>query len=88
MEVRENLQKSAKVVCEEAKIGIRKARQKGMSDVRKQKKGMSQDDARMLEGHVSQNLPRQDKHLFVPRWEKIQLYIIKWLLQVGPICLK
>ena len=53
IEVRESLLKSAKVICEEAKVGIRKARQKGMSDVRKQKKAISQDDARMVEGYVS-----------------------------------
>ena len=53
MEVRENLVKSAKAVCEEAKVGIRRARQKGMNDVRKQKKAMSQDDARMVENYVS-----------------------------------
>ena len=53
LEVRENLVKSAKAVCEEAKIGIRRVRQKGMNDVRKQKKEMSQDDARMVENYVS-----------------------------------
>ena len=52
MEVRENLVKSAKAVCEEAKIGIRRVRQRGMNDVRKQKKVMSQDDARMVENYV------------------------------------
>ena len=53
MEVRETLVKSAKAVCEEAKIGIRRVRQRGMNDVRKQKKAISQDDARMVENYVS-----------------------------------
>ena len=57
MEVRESLVKSAKAVCEEAKIGIRRVRQKGMNDVRKQKKTMSQDDVRMVENYVSSKLP-------------------------------
>ena len=56
MEVRETLLKAAKVTCEDAKIGIRKARQKGMSDVRKHKKGISQDDARMVESYVSTHM--------------------------------
>ncbi|XP_028392106.1 uncharacterized protein LOC114516747 [Dendronephthya gigantea] len=52
MEVRKTLVKSAKEVCEEAKIGIRRVRQKGMNDVRKQKKVMSQDDVRMIENYI------------------------------------
>ncbi|CAB3983070.1 Ribosome-recycling factor, mitochondrial [Paramuricea clavata] len=52
MEVRETLVKSAKAVCEEAKIGIRRVRQRGMNDVRKQKKAISQDDARMVENYI------------------------------------
>jgi hypothetical protein len=56
MEVRETLVKSAKAVCEEAKIGIRRVRQRGMNDVRKQKKAISQDDARMVENYVSYEL--------------------------------
>lgn len=58
MEVRKTLVKSAKEVCEEAKIGIRRVRQKGMNDVRKQKKVMSQDDSRMIENYVSLSLLR------------------------------
>jgi ribosome recycling factor len=56
MEVRETLVKSAKAVCEEAKIGIRRVRQRGMNDVRKQKKAISQDDARMVENYVRYEL--------------------------------
>ena len=52
MEVRQDLVKSAKSLSEEAKVGIRKVRQKGMNDIRKQRKEISQDDARMLENHV------------------------------------
>ena len=63
MEVRENLVKSAKAVCEDAKIGIRRVRQKGMNDVRKQKKTMSQDDARMVENYVSYNWHDYDVYL-------------------------
>ncbi|XP_046842542.1 ribosome-recycling factor-like [Xenia sp. Carnegie-2017] len=52
IEVRQDLVKSAKSLSEEAKIGIRKVRQKGMNDIRKQRKEISQDDARMLENHI------------------------------------
>ncbi|XP_046841895.1 ribosome-recycling factor-like [Xenia sp. Carnegie-2017] len=52
MELRHDLVKSAKGLSKEAKIGIRKMRQKGMNDVLKQRKEISQDDARMLENHI------------------------------------
>ena len=43
--------KQAKAHAEKAKVGIRKARQKAISDIRK--KGASEDTTRKLEKHVS-----------------------------------
>lgn len=53
-EYRENLVKVAKSTCEQYKQSLRKIRQKGMSDIRKNKKGKSQDDAKMVEKMVEQ----------------------------------
>ena len=50
-ELREKLAKQAKVHAEKAKVGIRKARQKAISDVRKE--SVSEDTTRNLEKHVS-----------------------------------
>ena len=50
-ELREKLAKQAKVHAEKAKVGIRKARQKAISDVRKE--SASEDTTRNLEKHVS-----------------------------------
>jgi len=52
-EYRENLVKLAKSTCEQYKQSLRKIRQKGMSDIRKNKKGKSQDDAKMVEKMVT-----------------------------------
>ena len=52
-EYRENLVKVAKSTCEQYKQSLRKTRQKGMSDIRKNKKGKSQDDAKMVEKMVT-----------------------------------
>ena len=52
-EYRENLAKVAKSTCEQYKQSLRKTRQKGMSDIRKNKKGKSQDDAKMVEKMVT-----------------------------------
>ena len=51
-EYRENLTKMAKAACEQSKQSIRKVRQKGMSDVKKNKKGRSEDDIRTVEKMV------------------------------------
>lgn len=53
-EYRENLVKVAKSTCEQYKQSLRKTRQKGMSDIRKNKKGKSQDDAKTVEKMVEQ----------------------------------
>ena len=52
-ELRERLVKLAKVNAEKAKVGIRKARQKGISDVRKRKGTVSEDSIHRIEKHVS-----------------------------------
>ena len=54
-EYRENLTKIAKAACEQSKQSIRKVRQKGMSDVRKNKKGRSDDDVKTVEKMVTYN---------------------------------
>lgn len=53
-EYRENLTKIAKAACEQSKQSIRKVRQKGMSDVRKNKKGRSDDDVKTVEKMIQQ----------------------------------
>ncbi|PFX34961.1 ribosome-recycling factor, mitochondrial-like [Stylophora pistillata] len=53
-EYRENLVKMAKSTSEQYKQSIRKIRQKGMTDIRKNKKGKSEDDARMVEKMIQQ----------------------------------
>lgn len=53
-EYRENLVKLAKSTSEQYKQSIRKIRQKGMTDIRKNKKGKSEDDARMVEKMIQQ----------------------------------
>ena len=52
-ELRESLVKLAKANAEKAKVGIRKARQKGISDVRKRKGTVSEDSVHRIEKHVS-----------------------------------
>lgn len=49
-ELREKMAKQAKVHAEKAKVGVRKARQKAISDLRKQ--GESEDTTRKLEKYV------------------------------------
>lgn len=51
-ELREKMVKQAKVHAEKAKVGVRKARQKAISDVRKQ--SASEDTTRKLEKHIQQ----------------------------------
>ena len=51
-EYRENLAKLAKQFCENSKLNIRRVRQKGLSDVRKNKEGKSEDDAHQVEKMV------------------------------------
>ena len=51
-EYRENLVKTAKATCEQAKQSLRKIRQKGMSDVKKNKTGRSEDDVKSVEKMV------------------------------------
>lgn len=53
-EYRENLAKMAKASCEQSKQSIRKIRQKGMSDVKKNKKGRSEDDVKTVEKMIQQ----------------------------------
>ncbi|XP_068697568.1 ribosome-recycling factor, mitochondrial-like [Montipora foliosa] len=53
-EYRENLVKTAKATCEQAKQSLRKIRQKGMSDVKKNKTGRSEDDVRSVEKMIQQ----------------------------------
>jgi len=47
------LVKLAKSTAEKAKVGIRKARQKGISDARKRKGEVSADSIYRIEKHVS-----------------------------------
>ena len=54
-ELREKLVKMAKVHSEKTKIGVRKARQKGMAEVKK-KGDVSKDSIRRLEKHVCCNV--------------------------------
>ena len=56
-ELRESLVKVAKVAAEKCKVGVRKARQKAVGDLKK-KADVSKDSVRRLEKHVSQ-LTRQ-----------------------------
>lgn len=51
---RENLAKLAKLFCENSKQGIRRVRQKGLSDVRKNKQGKSEDGVRLVEKMIQQ----------------------------------
>ena len=51
-ELRESLVKLAKTHAEKARVGIRKTRQKGITDVKK-KDDVSKDTVRRLEKHVS-----------------------------------
>lgn len=55
-ELRESLAKLAKSHAEKAKIGVRKARQKGMSDLKKASNSVSEDTVRRLEKYVSKLL--------------------------------
>ena len=50
-ELREKMVKQAKVHAEKAKVGIRKARQRAVSDIRKE--NVSEDTTRKIEKHVS-----------------------------------
>ena len=49
-ELREKMAKQAKVQAEKAKVGVRKARQKAISDLRRE--AASEDTTRKLEKHV------------------------------------
>lgn len=49
-ELRESMVKQAKVHAEKAKVGVRKARQKAISDLRRE--GASEDTTRKLEKYV------------------------------------
>ena len=51
-ELRESLVKVAKAAAEKCKVGVRKARQKAMADLKK-KNSVSKDSVRRLEKHVS-----------------------------------
>ena len=51
-ELRESLVKVAKGAAEKCKVGVRKARQKAMSDLKK-KSDISKDSVKRLEKHVS-----------------------------------
>ena len=50
-ELRETMVKQAKAHAEKAKVGVRKARQKAISDLRRE--DASEDTTRKLEKHVS-----------------------------------
>ena len=63
-EYRENLVKVAKSTCEQYKQSLRKTRQKGMSDIRKNKKGKSQDDAKTVEKMVTTKNDNVNKLLY------------------------
>ena len=52
-ELRESLVKLAKSHAEKAKVGVRKARQKGMVDLKKAKSAVSEDTIHRLEKYVS-----------------------------------
>ena len=54
-ELRETMVKQAKVHAEKAKVGVRRARQKAISDIRKE--SVSEDTTRKVEKHVSGQLP-------------------------------
>lgn len=51
-ELRERLVKVAKAAAEKSKVGVRKARQKAVGDLKK-KTEVSKDSVRRLEKHVS-----------------------------------
>jgi ribosome recycling factor len=51
-ELRESMVKQAKAHAEKAKVGVRKARQKAISDLRRE--GASEDTTRKLEKHIQQ----------------------------------
>ena len=53
-ELRESLVKQAKVHAEKAKVGIRKVRQKGISEARRSKDSVSKDTIHRVENHVRQ----------------------------------
>ena len=52
-ELRDNLAKLAKTHAEKAKVGVRKARQKGMADLKKASSLVSEDTIKRLEKYVS-----------------------------------
>jgi ribosome recycling factor len=52
-EYRKNLVKLAKQASEQSKQNLRRVRQKAMGDVRKNKKGRSEDDIKLVEKMVS-----------------------------------
>ena len=73
-ELRERVVKLAKVNAEKAKVGIRKARQKGISDVRKRKGTVSEDSIHRIEKHVSHrvlNVAQTDMH-----------WLFSWFVQI------
>jgi ribosome recycling factor len=51
-ELREQLAKAAKQRAERAKVGVRKVRQKGMGEVKKNEKNISQNDVRMAQQYI------------------------------------
>lgn len=51
-ELRESLAKLAKTHAERAKVGVRKARQRGMADLKKTKTSVSEDTIHRLEKYV------------------------------------
>ena len=57
-ELRESLVKVAKAAAEKCKVGVRKARQKAMADLKK-KPDVTKDSVRRLEKHVSFYIPVQ-----------------------------
>ena len=51
-ELRESLAKLAKAHAEKAKVGVRKAKQKGVTDLKKTKSSVSEDTVHRLEKYV------------------------------------
>lgn len=61
-EHRENLSKTAKVMCDKAKVNIRNVRSKVMNDIKKHKDSASKDVIRQLEKQVQQLTDDYNEH--------------------------
>ena len=75
-ELRGQLAKAAKQRAERAKVGVRKVRQKGMSEVKKNEKNISQNYVRMaqqyIDGKASEHVDEIEKLLNAKQKELMQ----------------